>query len=142
MVNKVLHMKFSSIILFALILIASGCKLFNPQANPDSAIIGSWKENWGAGEQTNVNYSDEYLISRNQKNSLAIVCPSRNNYFFEKISFEDKILKVKLIIKDLKYNAGDSWVAYELILQDNNTLVGSALTKAGKKVKIVWDRKK
>ncbi|SFF06037.1 hypothetical protein [Thermoflexibacter ruber] len=137
-------MKFSSTILLALILIASGCNLvkIKPNNSDLSSIVGSWKENWGAGEQTNVNYSDEYVISTNQKGSLAILCPSRNNYFFEKISFYDKILKVKLIIKDLKYNAGDSWVAYELTLQDNNTLVGSALTKAGKKVKIVWERKK
>ncbi|GAB4114403.1 MAG: hypothetical protein OHK0057_29420 [Thermoflexibacter sp.] len=137
-------MKFSNIILLVFIIIASGCNLIKPNLNNSdlSSIVGSWKENWGAGEQTNVNYSDEYLISRNQKGSLAILCPSRNNYFFEKISFDDKILKIKLIIKDLKYNAGDSWVAYELTLQDNNTLVGSALTKAGKKVKIIWERKK
>lgn len=142
LVNNVFNMKFGSTILLALILITSGCNLLKPKPNSAFVIVGSWKENWGAGEPTNVNYSDEYIISRNQKDSLAIICPSRNNYFFEKISFDDNILKVMLIIKDLKYNAGDSWVTYELTPRDNDTLVGSALTKAGKKVKIVWKRKK
>jgi len=136
-------MKFSSIVVLALVITIYSCSLVRPKSNTDlSTIVGNWKENWAAGGQTNVNYSDEYLISANQKGNLVILCPSRNNYFFEKISFENKILKAKLIIKDLKYNAGDSWVSYELTLQDNDMLVGSALTKAGKKVKIIWERKK
>jgi hypothetical protein len=128
---------FSIFIIFFLTI--ASCQLVKmPQKEIE--IIGKWKENWGAGSATNVSYSDEYVITTATNGSISIVCPSRKNYVFSKITYTNKNLKIKLLIKDLKYNSEDAWVEYDLTLQDNNTLKGKALTKAGKVVNIIWDR--
>jgi hypothetical protein len=128
------------VVLVLIITILAGCNLSKPK-KLNTVINGSWKENWGAGAETNVDYSDVYIINTDSKGKITISCPTRKNYQFEKISFDKKTLKTKLVIKDLKYNAGDAWVEYVLELQEDNAIFkGKALTQAGKNVEIIWDR--
>ena len=106
----------------------------------NTSIVGSWAETWGVGEDTNVDYSDVYLIEK-QGGNFKMTCPKRKNYLFESVSFDGKELKAKLIIKDLKYDADDTWVDYSMQLQDNQqSFKGTALTKAGKQAKILWTK--
>ena len=119
-----------------------GCVVSNSGAkkvNLDK-IVGNWSETWGAGQETNVNYSDVYVMSKSG-DKLQMSCPKRNNYRFEEINFDGRKLAFKLIIKDLKYGSEDAWVRYDLDLQDNtSTFRGTALTKAGKEAKIIWTK--
>jgi hypothetical protein len=107
----------------------------------DNNINGSWSENWGAGEETNVTYSDVYVIKQITESKIEISCPKRQNYVFEEVSFDGNKVTIRLVIKDLKYGQEDSWVKYDLDLQQNkSSFVGTAQTKAGKKVKIIWTK--
>lgn len=115
-----------------------GCTVLKPK----SSVAGEWEETWGAGEETNVDYSDVYVIAKGKGKTLKMSCPKRNNYVFENIIFDGKKLTLRLIIKDLKYGAGDAWVDYELYLQeDQQSFKGTALTKAGKKANIIWKKR-
>lgn len=126
-----------TIIIFTL---STSCSVF--KATSTTSIAGEWEETWGVGEETNVDYSDVYLITMNSKNKPTIQCPKRKNYLFEQTTFDGKKLFTHLIIKDLKFDAGDSWVDYTMEFQEKeNSFKGIALTKAGKKASIIWARR-
>ncbi|TAH19525.1 MAG: hypothetical protein EAZ08_08535 [Cytophagales bacterium] len=117
------------------------CSLSKPQKQQLEDISGQWEETWGAGEPTNVDYADVYIITTNTQNKPTITCPKRKNYVFEQITFDGKKIITHLVIKDLKYGAGDAWVDYTLEMQeDKNSFKGTALTKAGKKATIIWKK--
>ncbi len=133
--------KFSSYIIIVAMLMLAACSLSKPQTQNTAAISGKWEETWGVGEQTNVNYADVYIISIDKQGRANINCPQRANYLFEQTSFDGKKISTHLVIKDLKYGAGDAWVDYSLELQeDKKVFRGTALTKAGKKATISWKK--
>lgn len=128
------------LVIIALLFLGS-CALLKPKTQDLAAISGKWEETWGVGEQTNVNYADVYIITINKQGQASIVCPQRKNYVFEKIAFDGKKITTHLLIKDLKYGAGDAWVDYSLELQDDQKVFkGTAITKAGKKAAISWKK--
>lgn len=132
--------KFNTYLIIILFFLGS-CTLIKPQKQDLAAISGRWEETWGVGGQTNVNYADVYIINIGKQGEPSIVCPQRKNYVFEKIAFDGKKITTHLIIKDLKYGAGDAWVDYSLELQDDQrTFKGTAITKAGKKAVISWKK--
>jgi hypothetical protein len=123
---------------------STSCNLFKATLPATTLnLSGEWEETWGVGEKTNVDYSDVYTITINSKGKPVINCPKRKNYQFEQTSFDGKKLLTHLIIKDLKFDAGDSWVDYTMELEaGSNNFKGSALTKAGKKASILWKKVK
>lgn len=116
------------------------CALLKPQQQQVENITGQWEETWGVGEQTNVDYADVYVITTDKQNKPAITCPKRKNYVFEQTTFDGKRIITHLVIKDLKYGAGDAWVDYNLEIQEDKSFKGTALTKAGKKATIIWKK--
>lgn len=133
--------KFNTFILVIATLLFVGCTALKPQSQSAAVLTGKWEETWGVGEQTNVNYADVYIISVDKQGKASIVCPQRKNYVFEQVNFDGKKITTHLLIKDLKYGAGDAWVDYSLELQDDKKVFkGTALTKAGKKASIIWKK--
>jgi hypothetical protein len=102
--------KFNIYLIIISLFFLGSCTLLKPQTQDLAAISGKWEETWGVGEQTNVNYADVYIITINKQGQASIVCPQRKNYVFEKTDFDGKKITTHLLIKDLKYDAGDAWV--------------------------------
>jgi hypothetical protein len=96
-------------------------------------VAGSWSETWGVGGETDVAYHDVYEI-KGSGTALAIACPARPNYVFQKISLEGDRLVVQIENRGLV-------IDYDLRLHPSGTkLVGRAKTSKGTDVPIVWDR--
>ena len=71
------------LILLLTTLILSACN-----NDPKQKLIGEWKEHWGIGQETDVNYNDIIKIQLTTDGNFVMTCMNRNNYFFDKIIFD------------------------------------------------------
>lgn len=104
--------------------------------SPADKIVGTWKETWGVGQDTDVNYHDIYIININIWNKVQISAPDRKTYKFQNISYENRRLKFELI-----NTTGDYVMPYDLVLdKGGDKMVGKARSIKGKQVNIEWNR--
>ncbi len=99
-------------------------------------LAGSWKEEWGAED---VKYNDIYQIAHLGGNKLAITCKGKANCIISGVSYDKKILRLQLEIRDNKYKTGSATVQYELKLtQSPLVLTGTAVNHENKTIPVRW----
>lgn len=112
-------------IVFLGVIILFGC------SDDKTALDGKWKEFWAVGEKSNVDHTDIYEININSDEELVMNCFSCNETptRFQKILFDGNELSFEIVWEN-------NTVPYVLRLQDNNTLVGTAINAEGNSVKV------
>ena len=92
------------------------------KTDPKQELVGEWKEHWGVGMETNVNYSDLYLIKLSKNGDIVITCKNKKNYVIDKLLFDGKELSFRKQNKN--YRLGKFYVYYRLKLSDNSNWLG------------------
>ena len=123
------------------ILIFSGCSIFQKTSKnqPDNSLVeGTWKEYWAYDEESNVTYSDEYLIAT-EKKKLQIQCTTHPHYKFEQVHFDGKVLELRLI------NERDPEDVYLIdykfeLDKTRKWLIGGASTNKGIQRNVKWEK--
>lgn len=123
---------------FALVFVLSAC---TSARTVQQRFVGSWKETWGVGQETDVKYNDVYVIGLVSGSGLSVACPEKKQYRPQNVEQDGNRLSFRLEIRDDKYATGGSHVDYKLNLQrDRRTLEGTATTNEGKQFNIRWDK--
>ena len=119
-----------------LTLIAFLSFFFNSLFSQDvKQIQGKWKEHWGTGNVTDVEYSDVFIISVNN-GKIYINCENRDNYLVRKIVYDGEELSFEI----LNTYANDI-IPYLLKLStDKKWLKGTAVSAKGKSVNVKWEK--
>ena len=100
-----------------------------------TGIEGRWKEYWGTGNLTDIEYNDIFIITYSA-NKLYINCENRDNYHIRKVVFDGEELSFEV----LNTNENDV-IPYLLKLNsDGNWLRGTAISIKGKDVNVKWER--
>lgn len=121
------------LLLFAVTLLSS--------CNSDTRLklIGEWKEHWGIGSQTDVNYSDTVKIQLTTDGDLIMSCPNYEHYLFDKIVYDGKEFSFRM--ENTSVPNEKFYVFYKLTLQDNGKWMdGSIENSRNKKVSIKWEK--
>ena len=63
--------------------------------DPKTKIIGQWKEYYGIGEETDVDYNEIYKIRFGSEGDLMITCLSYDAYLFDNIVFDSEELSFR-----------------------------------------------
>ena len=133
-----------NIVFFVILLISNllvSCKSSqntNNSASNAQEVEGYWQEIWDVGNATDVSYSDKYRL-KVVDNKLIITCATRK-YQFENLSYQNKVLRFKLINTD-KYVGETYIVDYELTFKEaKKVFEGVAKTNKGATAKIVWEK--
>ncbi len=79
---------------FAIIILTS-VLLLSCNNNPKEKLVGEWKEYWGVGQETNVDYNDISKIQLTTDNEIILKCTDRDNYLFDKILFDGNELSFR-----------------------------------------------
>jgi len=108
--------------------------------NAKLRFVADWKETWGIGQKTDVDYQDVYTISL-EGGALALNCAARKHYRFEALAQTGNNFVFTLVVRDDKYSTGPSATNYQLKLNSNGSAMdGTATDKDGKKFKVRWDK--
>ena len=102
-------------------------------------LIGEWKEYWGIGVPTDVNYSDIFKIQITTEGEIIIRCLNRNNYLIDRLLFDGKELSFR---KENTYNPEDKvFVYYKLKLSDDgNWLEGPITNNKDQSNNVKWKK--
>jgi len=95
--------------------------LFSCNKDPKTKLIGEWKEHYGIGMDTNVDYTETYKIQLTTEGDLVITCLTYNNYLFDKILFDGNELSYRqkntsdpnekfYMYGKLKLNSTEKWL--------------------------------
>lgn len=114
---------------FAFLILA----IFSLSATKPQTLLGKWKEYWGVGQKTDVEYNDIYLVKKKGANYV-IQCETHPEQTIENIKYK----KGKLTF-DLINNA--KTIPYVLKMSKNGReLNGTAVSVRGETRKIRWTR--
>ncbi len=113
--------------------------LFSCNKDPKTKLIGEWKEHYGVGMETDVDYTNIYKIQLTTEDDIVITCLTRNNYLFDKILFDGNELSYRkentidpneifYIYGKLKLNSNEKW------------LEGTVVNSRGKSSNIKWEK--
>lgn len=119
--------------LLALLLII--CMSFTPGTSPQWE--GRWIENWGVGQETDINYHDRYTISKDElSQSMKIWSTDKDYYRFCDVMVNGNVLELKLV-----NTSGYDTMPYHLEMEPgNNKMTGWAYSVHGRKMNIEWLR--
>ena len=122
-----------------IILILTTMLLNSCNNDPKQKLIGEWKEHWGIGQETNVDYSDIIKIQLTTDGNFVMTCLNRNNYLFDKIIFDGNELSFR------EENTQDPnekfYVYFKLKLnKEGNWLEGSITNSRGKTADVKWEK--
>src|ERR1035437_5682453 len=114
-----------------LLLIITGIILNACNNDPKQKLIGEWKEYWGIGEETDVNYNSINKIQLNSDGNFVITRVTGNDYLFDKIVFDGTELSFR------EENTSDPnekfFVYYKLkLINDAKWMEGSIINSRGK----------
>lgn len=121
-----------------LIIFLTSILIFSCKKEPKTKLIGEWKEHYGVGMETNVDY-EIYKIQLTIEGDLVITCLTRNNYLFDKILFDGNELSYRIentidhnekfyIYGKLKLNSNKKW------------LEGTVVNSRDKSGNIKWEK--
>ena len=113
--------------------------LFSCNKDPKTKLIGEWKEHYGIGMDTNVDYTETYKIQLTTEGDLVITCLTYNNYLFDKILFDGNELSYRqentsapnekfYMYGKLKLNSTEKW------------LEGNVVNNRGKSNNVKWEK--
>jgi hypothetical protein len=109
--------------------------------NAKLRLVGQWKETWGVGQKTDVDYQDVYVVALDAGGGLALSCPARPHYRFAAVAQRGGQLGFTLEVRDDKYSTGPAQIKYLLKLRpDGQAMDGTATDAEGKKFNIRWDK--
>lgn len=128
-----------NILLLAMLLTSFALSSFSQTNN---SIEGRWKEYWGSGEATDIDYHDIFLVNFDSTN-IYIDCENRCNYEIRNIVFDGEVLSFELLNR-----LADDIIPYNLSLdpKDNKWLtkdkwlIGAAVDVEGYKTRVRWKR--
>ncbi len=101
----------------------------------NNSIEGRWKEYWGAGEATDIDYHDIFIINFDSEN-IYIDCENRCNYTIRKIVFDGEVLSFELLNK-----IADDIIPYALTISPKGKwLIGMAVDVKGYKTLVRWKK--
>lgn len=118
--------------IFSVILIILGLSLNSfSQIN---AMSGKWKEIWGYGERTDVNYNDVFTITIADGKKIQIRCEDRPHYSFNNINVKGDTLTFE------KKN-DDYVMPYRIVLDNSkNVFWGETKDIHGQAKKVKWEK--
>jgi hypothetical protein len=109
--------------------------------NAKLRLVGQWKETWGVGQKTDVDYQDVYVVALDAGGGLALTCPARQHYQFAALAQSGSQFSFTLEVRDDKYSTGPAQIRYQLKLRpDGRAMDGTATDAEGKKFNIRWDK--
>lgn len=101
-----------------------------------SKWVGNWSEVWGAGQETDVTYHDTFRIDMDAAGNITITCTNRDNYRFENIHLQRKVLTFMVV-----NTTGNDHLPYMLkINRKGDRLTGTAISIRGDETNIIWNR--
>lgn len=102
-------------------------------------LVGTWKEHWGIGMETNVQTSDVFKIQLNANDNLTISCPDKKKFAIDQILFDGKELTFRK--QNKSYPKGKFYVYYRLKLNDNAQWMEGPITNNKKQKDYVkWEK--
>lgn len=120
---------------FLLALLVVSCLSFTRDGAPQWE--GRWIENWGVGQETDIDYHDRYTISKDElSQSMKIWSTDKEYYRFCDVQVNGNVLELKLI-----NTTGYDTMPYHLEMERNNKkMTGWAYSVHGRKMNIEWLR--
>ncbi len=112
----------------------------NPStSNQKQNLVGQWKEHWGVGVETNVNYNDLYKIQLDDAGKISVVCTNKNKYKIDRILFDGQEISFRK--QNKAYPSGKFYVYYKLKLHDDlNWMEGPITNTKKQKDYVKWER--
>lgn len=113
----------------------------NRSATSDSKqnLIGQWKEHWGIGVETNVNYNDLYKISIDDAGKISINCTNKKKYKIDQVLFDGQEISFRK--QNKSYPLGRFYVYYKLKLHDDLRWMEGPITNTKKQKDYVkWQK--
>lgn len=80
-----------SCLLLVVVSLLSSCN-----SDPKKKLIGEWKEYWGVGQETGVDYNDTIKIQLTSDNEIILKCTNKQNFLFDKILFDGNELSFRM----------------------------------------------
>ena len=104
-----------------------------PAASPLQRFVGTWRETWGVGEETDVDYQDVYVFALAGA-TLSASCPEKPSYEFGAVTIDGDRLQVQLVNAPVV-------IDYDMRLAPSGQqLDGTAVTSEAVHRTIRWDR--
>jgi hypothetical protein len=97
---------------------------------------GKWSETWGVGQETDIDYHDQYTISK--KSAAPITCQSSDSFIFIDVEFK----KDSLTFKQINTTGNDTMPYYLRINKKGDLLKGIAYSVRGERTNIEWAKVK
>jgi hypothetical protein len=97
------------------------------------ALVGQWKEYWGVGQVTDVDYNDIYIVSLGIDGGLVFACRNRPNYVFENSLFDGTNLSVTL-------DNNGFVIKYVLAISENGGILTGTATTVKDTYNIIWEK--
>ena len=107
----------------------------NSFSQTNHPIEGKWKEYWGKGEVSDIDYHDIFIIIFDSEN-IYIRCENRNNYIVRAIVFDGQELSFEL------FNSfDDDIIPYALTIGPGvKRLEGFAIDVRGVETRVKWKK--
>ncbi len=100
---------------------------------PLQRFVGTWRETWGVGEETDVDFQDVYIFAL-AGGSLSASCPEKESYEFGAVKIDGDRLRVQLV-------NGEVIIDYDMRLAPTGQQFdGTAVTSEDIHRTIRWDR--
>jgi len=113
--------------------------LFSCSHDPKEKLIGEWKEYYGIGEKTDVNYNNIYKIQLASEGDLIITCITRNNYLFDNIVFDSEELSFR---KENTIDPNEKFYVYGKLKLNSkgDWFEGTMKNSRGKTSHVKWEK--
>ncbi|RYE21601.1 MAG: hypothetical protein EOP42_25655 [Sphingobacteriaceae bacterium] len=99
-------------------------------ADPKQNLVGQWKEHWGIGVETNVNYNDLYKITVDNGGKISINCINKKKYKIDQVLFDGHEISFRK--QNKSYPLGRFYVYYKLKLHDDLRWMEGPITNSKK----------
>ena len=104
-----------------------------PAAAGLQRFVGSWRETWGVGEETDVDFQDVYVFAIHG-GALTASCPEKDSYVFGDVQVDGDRLQVQLV-------NGSVVIDYDMrFAPSGQQFDGKAVTSEDVHRTIRWDR--
>jgi hypothetical protein len=119
------------------VIVALFCLSFTEMQDKDPQWEGHWTENWGVGQETDIDYHDKYIIKKDEVTGMMrIWSADKDQYRFCDVSADGNVLELKLV-----NTTGYDTMPYHLVMEKgNNKMTGYAYSVHGRKMNIEWFR--
>lgn len=118
------------IIVSVIVLSACGASKVSVQS-----LNGDWKETWGYGVETDIDYHDEYRITV-INNTIAITCTNNDSYTYRDLQYNNGTFS--FIMTNTSGN--DDLPYWFTVTKDKSRMLGTAVSVHGDTVPILWER--